>query len=65
MIGPSFAAADMPDVVTKLVETYVSLREPEERFVDTVVRVGIDPFKLNVYGESANRANKNKEAAHG
>ena len=65
VIGPSFAAADMPDVVTKLVETYVSLREPEERFVDTVVRVGIDPFKLNVYGESANRANKNKEAAHG
>src|SRR5574343_270630 len=65
VIGPSFAAADMPDVVTKLLETYVSLREPEERFVDTVVRVGIDPFKLGVYGESANRANKNKEATHG
>ena len=65
VIGPSFAAADMPDVVTKLLETYVSLREPEERFVDTVVRVGIDPFKLSVYGDSANRANKNKEAAHG
>ncbi|MFM7122896.1 MAG: nitrite/sulfite reductase, partial [Fluviibacter sp.] len=31
VIGPSFAAADMPDVVTKLLETYVSLREPEER----------------------------------
>jgi sulfite reductase (NADPH) hemoprotein beta-component len=65
VIGPSFAAADMPDVVTKLLETYISLREPEERFVDTVVRVGIDPFKLSVYGESANRANKNKEATHG
>ena len=65
VIGPSFAAADMPDVVTKLLETYVRLREPEERFVDTVVRLGIDPFKLSVYGESANRVNKNKEATHG
>ena len=66
VIGPSFAAADMPDVVTKLLETYVSLREPEERFVDTVVRVGLDPFKLSVYGDSAkNRANKNKEANNG
>lgn len=62
VIGPSFAAADMPDVVTKLLETYVSLREPEERFVDTVVRVGIDPFKTRVYGD---KLNKKKEASHG
>ena len=62
VIGPSFAAADMPDVVTKLLETYVSLREPEERFVDTVVRVGIDPFKTSVYGDKLNRK---KEAANG
>ena len=62
VIGPSFAAADMPDVVTKLLETYVSLREPEERFVDTVVRVGIDPFKTRVYGD---KLNKKKEAANG
>ncbi len=62
VIGPSFAAADMPDVVTKLLETYVSLREPEERFVDTVIRVGIDPFKLSVYGD---KLNKKKEAANG
>ena len=62
VIGPSFAAADMPDVVTKLLETYVSLREPEERFVDTVVRVGIDPFKTSVYGGKLNRK---KEAANG
>ena len=60
VIGPSFAAADMPDVVTKLLETYVSLREPEERFVDTVVRVGLDPFKLGVYGDKT----KKKEATN-
>ena len=62
VIGPSFAAADMPDVVTKLLETYVSLREPEESFVDAVIRVGLEPFKTGVYGD---KANKKKEAAHG
>ena len=62
VIGPSFAAADMPDVVTKLLETYVGLREPEERFVETVVRVGLDPFKVSVYGD---KANKKKEANNG
>jgi sulfite reductase (NADPH) hemoprotein beta-component len=49
VIGPSFAAEDMPDVVARLIETYVDIRHEDERFVDTVRRVGIDPFKERVY----------------
>ena len=49
VIGPSFAADEMPDVVSRLIETYVDIRHEEERFVDTVRRVGIDPFKERVY----------------
>ena len=49
VIGPSFAADDMPDVVSRLIETYVDIRHEDERFVDTVRRVGIDPFKERVY----------------
>jgi len=49
VIGPSFAASDMADVVTRLIETYVDIRHEDERFVDTVHRVGIDPFKERVY----------------
>ena len=49
VIGPSFAADDMPDVVSRLIETYVDVRHEDERFVDTVRRVGIDPFKERVY----------------
>ncbi len=49
VIGPSFAAADMPDVVSRLVETYLDLRHADELFVDTVHRVGIAPFKERVY----------------
>ncbi len=49
VIGPSFAAHEMPDVVARLLDIYVELRHEDERFVDTVRRVGIDPFKERVY----------------
>jgi sulfite reductase (NADPH) hemoprotein beta-component len=49
VIGPSFAAHEMPDVVARLIETYIDVRHEDERFVDTVRRVGIDPFKERVY----------------
>lgn len=51
VIGPSFAAAEMPEVIAKLLETYVELRFDDELFVDTVRRLGIDPFKTRVYGD--------------
>ena len=51
VIGPSFAAADMPDVVSKLIDTYIDLRTPEERFIDTVRRLGVVPFKERVYAD--------------
>jgi sulfite reductase (NADPH) hemoprotein beta-component len=51
VIGPSFAAADMPDVIAKLIDTYIDERNEDELFVDTVQRIGIAPFKARVYGE--------------
>ena len=39
----------MPDVVARLIETYIDVRHEDERFVDTVRRVGLDPFKERVY----------------
>jgi len=50
VIGPSFKAEDMPDVVSRLVEIYLEKRESDERFVDTVERLGVAPFKAGVYG---------------
>ncbi|AOE83487.1 nitrite/sulfite reductase [Pseudomonas sp. TCU-HL1] len=49
VIGPSFSADEVPDVIGKVVETFRDYREPEERFVDTVRRIGLDPFKERVY----------------
>ena len=49
MIGPSFAAEEVPGVVEKLIETYIEQRHEDERFIDTVRRLGITPFKGHVY----------------
>jgi sulfite reductase (NADPH) hemoprotein beta-component len=49
IIGPSFAANQVPDVITRLIETFIESRDEGERFVDTVARLGVEPFKDNVY----------------
>lgn len=41
----------MPAVIQKLIDTYVKERTDEEQFIDTVRRIGADPFKENVYAE--------------
>ena len=51
VIGRSFARDEMPDVIERLLETYVARRYEDERFVDTVRRIGLDPFKQHVYRE--------------
>ncbi len=45
VIGPSFAADEVSDVIEAVIETYRSQRSAAEKFVDTVKRIGIDPFK--------------------
>lgn len=52
ILGPSFKQEDMPDVMEKILNTYVDLRGEEETFLDTYRRVGIDPFKERVYAQA-------------
>jgi sulfite reductase (NADPH) hemoprotein beta-component len=49
IIGPSFSALQMPEVIDRLLQVYVRERFEEERFVDTAQRLGIAPFKEHVY----------------
>jgi sulfite reductase (NADPH) hemoprotein beta-component len=49
VIGPSFAAEEMPDVVDKIIKVYLENRHADERFLDTFDRIGLDPFKNRVY----------------
>ncbi|MDP9804596.1 MULTISPECIES: nitrite/sulfite reductase [Acinetobacter] len=49
ILGPSFAADAVPDVIEEILNTYLDLRTEGERFVDTYRRVGIQPFKERAY----------------
>ncbi len=65
VIGPSFSAGEMPDVVEKIIKVYLENRHDDERFLDTFDRIGIDPFKNHVYEGRAHGKAKTaaKEAA--
>ena len=53
VIGPSFARAEVPDVIEKLIECYLDHRDSEaERFIDVAHRIGPDLFKDYVYGKA-------------
>jgi sulfite reductase (NADPH) hemoprotein beta-component len=45
VIGPSFAADEIADAVEAVIDTYREQRAPQERFIDTVRRIGVEPFK--------------------
>jgi sulfite reductase (NADPH) hemoprotein beta-component len=49
VIGPSVAKSDVAETLARLLEVYVERRGPDERFLDTVRRLGIQPFKERVY----------------
>ncbi len=49
VIGPSFSAAEVPQVIERIIGTFVRYRESEESFVDTLARIGLEPFKERVY----------------
>jgi sulfite reductase (NADPH) hemoprotein beta-component len=50
VIGPSVPQAAVADTIQKLIDVYVEQRNDEERFIDTVRRVGVEPFQDRVYG---------------
>jgi sulfite reductase (NADPH) hemoprotein beta-component len=50
ILGPAVPYGEIADVVEDIAAAYLELRErPDELFIDTVARVGVDPFKERVY----------------
>lgn len=58
IIGPSFSAHQMPEVIDRLLQVYLRERTPDEKFVDTVQRIGIAPFKEHVYATPITEAGR-------
>jgi sulfite reductase (NADPH) hemoprotein beta-component len=58
VVGPSFSAAEVPDVIEAVLDTYRAQRQGSETFIATLRRVGPDAFKA-----AANAARHPAEAA--
>ncbi|GAB2180623.1 nitrite/sulfite reductase [Denitratisoma sp. agr-D3] len=52
IVGPSFAATEMPRVIAQLTDTYRRQRQAGETFIDTCQRTGIEPFRQDLYGDA-------------
>jgi len=53
VLGPSVPKARVADTIAGVLETYLRHRAEDERFIDTVQRVGVAPFKEEVYAKAA------------
>jgi sulfite reductase (NADPH) hemoprotein beta-component len=50
LIGPAVPYAQVADVVEDIAAAYIELRQrPDELFIDTVRRTGVEPFRERVY----------------
>jgi len=50
VVGPSFSAAEVPEVIEAVLNTYRDTREAGESFIDALRRVGLEPFKAAANG---------------
>jgi sulfite reductase (NADPH) hemoprotein beta-component len=49
VIGPSVGKEEVAETIAKILDVYVARREDGEEFLDTVRRIGVEPFSERVY----------------
>jgi sulfite reductase (NADPH) hemoprotein beta-component len=57
IIGPAIDKTEVANALESILSVYTSRREDGERFLDTYRRIGVEPFKQAVYGETKAVAN--------
>ncbi|MGK2915514.1 MAG: nitrite/sulfite reductase [Porticoccaceae bacterium] len=53
VLGPSFYADEVPDVIEKILQVYADHRLDGELFIETFRRIGLSPFKEGIYAKAA------------
>jgi sulfite reductase (NADPH) hemoprotein beta-component len=56
IMGPGFPSHEIANAVERVVDHYVKVRQPGERFLDTYRRIGMEPFKNVAYLEQLHAA---------
>ncbi len=53
IIGPSFFRDDVPTVIRRIFDVYLTRRLENESFLHCFRRIGVEPFKVEVYAKAA------------
>ena len=48
-LGPAIAREQVAEVIQIIIDAYLEVRRDGEKFLDTVIRLGVEPFKQKVY----------------
>jgi len=48
-LGPAIAREQVAEVIEIIIDAYLEVRRDGEKFLDTVIRLGVEPFKQKVY----------------
>jgi sulfite reductase (NADPH) hemoprotein beta-component len=64
VMGPSFYANDIPEVVHRILTVYLSQRDIDERFIEVYRRLGPAPFKEAVYAPGLTPTRASQEETH-
>ncbi|MBT8634584.1 nitrite/sulfite reductase [Polynucleobacter paneuropaeus] len=64
VIGPSFYADEIPNVMSNIINTYVEQRADDESFIQTYQRLGVTPFKEAAYKDKLENAKKKEKVGN-
>ena len=53
VLGPSFYAQEVPEIIDKIIQVYVERRHQGETFIEVYQRIGVQSFKDRVYAKAA------------
>jgi sulfite reductase (NADPH) hemoprotein beta-component len=45
IVGPAFTAGEIENAIETIIDVYLARRRAEEPFIETVIRLGLEPFK--------------------
>jgi len=62
VVRPAFAADEIGDALRAVLDTYLDTRQPGERFIDTLQRVGLAPFRAATDAVRRSTAIESEEA---
>ncbi len=62
-LGPAVAKEEVAETIDRILQVYLEQREGEEQFLETYLRVGLDPFKDRVYAPELEDSTRMKAVA--